>query len=244
LELMGLKARIVATGYGVAVAAREAARRLWGGVEGRTVAVQGYGNVGYHAAKFLHEMSAKIVAISDSKGGVYCPDGIDPEQAKSVKKRTGRVADYGGDKCKRVSNEELLELNVDILVPAAIENVITAENAPRIKAKVVVEGANGPVTAEADKILARRGVIVVPDVLANAGGVIISHVEWICGRTGDKIGYEEALKRLESKMVNAMSTVWQLWEAEFKPKDEPMRDAAYTIAVQKVLQAMKTRGWL
>lgn len=244
LELMGLKARIVATGYGVAVTAREASRRLWGGVEGRTVAIQGYGNVGYHAAKFLHEMGAKIVAISDSKGGVYCSNGIDPEQAKNVKKRTGRVADYSDDGCKRVSNRELLELNVDILVPAAIENVITVENAPRVKAKIVVEGANGPVTAEADKILARRGVVVVPDVLANAGGVVISHIEWVCGRTGDRIGYEEALKRLEYKMIGAIDVVWQLWEAEFKPKSEPMRDAAYAIAVQKVLQAMKTRGWL
>jgi len=244
LELMGLKARVVATGYGVAIAAREAARRLWGGVEGRTVAVQGYGNVGYHTTKFLHEMGAKIVAISDSKGGVYCPEGIDPEHAKTVKKRTGRVADYEGDKCRRISNKELLELDVDILVPAAIENVITAENAPRIKAKIVVEGANGPVTAEADKILARKDVIVVPDVLANTGGVIVSHIEWVCARTGDRIEYEETLKRLEFKIVNAIDTVWQLWEAEFKPKNEPMRDAAYTIAVQKVVQAMKVRGWL
>ena len=244
LELMGLKARIVATGYGVAIAAREAARRLWGGVEGRTVAIQGYGNVGYHTAKFLHEMGAKIVAVSDSRGGVYCPDGVDPEKAKSVKKKTGSVIDYDGDRCRKISNRELLELDVDILVPAAIENVITVENAPRIKARIVVEGANGPVTAEADKILARRGVVVVPDVLANAGGVIVSHIEWVCGRTGDRVGYEEALKKLEAKMVNAIDVVWQLWEAEFKPKNDPMRDAAYTIAVQKVLQAMKVRGWL
>ncbi len=242
VELGGLNARIVSTGYGVAVSTRVAAEKFLGGLEGRTVAVQGYGNVGYYAAKFLAEMGAKIVAVSDSRGGVYDPEGIDPEEALKVKRSTGTVANYQGG--KKISTMEILELPVDILVPAAIEEVITEENADRIKAKIISEGANGPTTTAAEKILVKKGIIVLPDILANAGGVIMSHIEWVNNRMGGWITDEEALNKLEQKMVNNTKSVITYWEKKLKPDENSLRDAAYMIAVERVVKAMKLRGWI
>ncbi len=241
--LGGLKTREIATGFGVAVAAREVAKKLWGGIEGRRVAVQGFGNVGFWAAKFLHDMGAVIVAVSDSKGGIYSGKGLDPEEVRAVKARTGSVIYYDGAE-KRITNEELLELDVNILVPAALEDVITEENAPRVKAKLIVEGANGPTTAEADMILARRGVVVVPDILANAGGVICSHIEWVNNRMGGWVTEEQAKRSIEERMAENTRMVYEFWEKEFAPHQKPMRDAAYTLAVKKVVDAMKLRGLL
>lgn len=234
VELGGLNARIVSTGYGVAVSTRVAAEKFLGGLEGRTVAVQGYGNVGYYAAKFLAEMGAKIVAVSDSRGGVYDPEGIDPEEALKVKRSTGTVANYQGG--KKISTMEILELPVDILVPAAIEEVITEENADRIKAKIISEGANGPTTTAAEKILVKKGIIVLPDILANAGGVIMSHIEWVNNRMGGWITDEEALNKLEQKMVNNTKSVITYWEKKLKPDENSLRDAAYMIAVERVVK--------
>lgn len=242
VELGGLNARIVSTGYGVAVSTRVAAEKFLGGLEGRTVAVQGYGNVGYYAAKFLAEMGAKIVAVSDSRGGIYDPEGIDPEEALKVKRSTGTVANY--QRGKKISTMEILELPVDILVPAAIEEVITDENADRIKAKIISEGANGPTTTAAEKILVKKGVLVLPDILANAGGVIMSHIEWVNNRMGGWITDEEALKKLEQKMVENTKTVITYWEKNLKPEENSLRDAAYMIAVERVFRAMKLRGWI
>ncbi len=241
--LGGLEARIIATGFGTAVAAREVAKKLWGSIEGRTVAVQGYGNAGYYAAKFLHEMGAVIVAVSDSKGGIYSSKGLDPDEVKRVKNKTGSVIYYTRAE-KRITNKELLELPVDILVPAAIENVITEENAPRIKAKVIVEAANGPTTAEADEILVKKGVVVVPDILANAGGVIMSHIEWMNNRMGGFITEEQARRMLEEKMSHNTVTLWEYWHKELEPEKHSMRDAAYALAVTRVVEAMKLRGLL
>ncbi len=241
--LGGLEARIIATGFGTAVAAREVAKKLWGSIEGRTVAVQGYGNAGYYAAKFLHEMGAVIVAVSDSKGGIYSSKGLDPDEVKRVKNKTGSVIYYAKAE-KRITNKELLELPVDILVPAAIENVITEENAPRIKAKVIVEAANGPTTAEADEILVKKGVVVVPDILANAGGVIMSHIEWMNNRMGGFITEEQARRMLEEKMSHNTVTLWEYWHKELEPEKHSMRDAAYALAVTRVVEAMKLRGLL
>ncbi len=242
-ELGGLKARIVATGYGVAVAVREAARRLLGGLEGKTVAVQGFGNVGYYTAKYLAEMGAKVVAVSDSRGGIYLPEGLDPDEVLAVKRREGSVIHYPKAK-KKVSPMEVLELDVDILVPAAIEGVITEENAGRIKARLIAEGANGPTTTEAERILTERGIIVLPDILVNAGGVIMSHIEWVNNRMGGWITDEEALRKLESKMSENVRYVLSYWEKKLEVDKHPVRDAAYMIAVERVVNAMKLRGWI
>ena len=241
--LGGFETRIIATGFGVAVAAREAAKKMWGGVEGRTVAIQGYGNVGYYAAKFLHEMGATVVAVSDSRGGIYSSKGLNPDEVKQVKSKTGSVINYENAE-KRITNEELLELDVDILIPAAIEYVITEENAPRIKAKLIVEGANGPVTAAADEYLSQRGVVIVPDILASAGGVIMSHIEWVDNRIGGWISEEEARRKLEEKMVRITLAVWEFWHSKLEPGKHSMRDAAYSLAVKRVVEAMQLRGLL
>jgi len=241
-ELGGLEARIIATGYGVAVAAREAAKRFLGGIEGKTVAVQGFGNVGYYAAKFLAEMGAKVVAVSDSRGGIYSSKGLDIDDVMAAKRREGTVAKY--DKAeKKIGTLEILELDVDILVPAAIEEVITEENAPRIKAKLIVEGANGPTTTEAERMLTERGVIIVPDILANAGGVIMSHIEWVNNRMGGWITDEEAIRKLEAKMSENVKRVIEYWERKLG-SSRPLRDAAYAIAVDRVYRAMKLRGMI
>lgn len=241
--LGGMDTRVIATGLGVAVSAREIVKILWGGIEGKTVAVQGYGNVGYHTAKFLHEMGARVVAVSDSQGGIYNPKGLDPEDVMKTKNAKGSVVYY--DKAEKISNEQLLELDVDILVPAAIENVITRENMTRIKAKVIVEGANGPVTADADEYLSlKKGVVIVPDILANAGGVVMSHVEWMNNRMGGFITEEQARLLLENKMASNTRSVWNFWHKELSPEKHTMRDAAYALAVKRVAEAMKLRGLL
>ncbi len=243
LELGGLHTRVISTGYGTAVAAREAAKKIFGGVEGRTVAVQGYGNAGYYAAKFLAEMGATVVAVSDSRGGIYNSKGLDVEAVKKVKSETGTVINYK-DAEKKITNEELLELDVDILVPAAIENVITEANADRIKAKIIVEAANGPTTPEAEAILTKKGIVVVPDILANAGGVIVSHIEWVNNRMGGWITEEEAKRRLEEKVTNNFNAVWDYWQNKLDTSKYNMRAAAYAIAVDRVVRAMKLRGWI
>ncbi len=243
VELGGMETRVIATGYGTAIAAREVAKKLFGGVEGRTVAVQGYGNAGYYAAKFLHEMGAKVVAVSDSKGGIFNSKGLNPDEVLKVKRETGSVINYK-DVERKVTNEEILELEVDVLVPAAIENVITEANADRIKAKAIVEAANGPTTPEAEEILTKKGIVVVPDILANAGGVIMSHIEWVNNRMGGWITEEEARRRLEEKMTNNFMAVWDYWQSKLDTSKHNMRDAAYAIAVDRVVRAMKLRGWI
>ncbi|MEB3816707.1 MAG: Glu/Leu/Phe/Val dehydrogenase [Desulfurococcales archaeon] len=243
VELGGLETRVISTGYGTAIAAREVAKKLFGGVEGRTVAVQGFGNAGYYAAKFLSEMGAIVVAVSDSKGGIFNSKGLKIDDVKKVKNETGSVINYT-DIEKKITNEELLELDVDILVPAAIENVITEENADRIKAKAIVEAANGPTTPEAEAILTKKGIVVVPDILANAGGVIMSHIEWVNNRMGGWIREEEAKARLEEKMVNNFHAVWDYWQKKLDTSKYNMRAAAYAIAVDRVYRAMKLRGWI
>ena len=240
VELGGLYARVVSTGLGTAIMAREAANKVLGGIAGKKVAIQGFGNVGTFAARYLAEWGAEVVAVSDSKGAILSDKGLDVEKAIKIKRETRSVINYGG--VKQISNEEVLELDVDILIPAAIENVITGKNANRIKAKIVVEGANGPTTPEADHILHERGVVVVPDILANAGGVIMSWIEWVNNRMGNWLTEEDALKRLEEKMTTNFSRVYGEWQRRFS--DSPMRMAAYAIALERVINAMKLRGWI
>ncbi len=242
VEIGGLYARVVSTGYGTALTAREAAKRWIGGIEGKTVAIQGFGNVGQYAAKYLKEWGAIVVAVSDRSGAIYDPNGIDVEEAMRVKAETRKVTNYKKGDVKIISNEELLELPVDILIPAATENVITKANADRIKAKVISEGANGPTTPEAEEILHKKGVIIVPDILANAGGVTMSWIEWCNNRMGGWLTDEEALERLDRIMTRNFNRVFDEWQKKYS--EYPMRAAAYAIAVDRVVRAMKLRGWI
>jgi glutamate dehydrogenase (NAD(P)+) len=208
-----------------------------------TVAIQGYGNVGALAHLMVTRLfeNVKVVAVSDSKGGILNEDGLPYKKIKEVKDKAGSVVNY--EPSKKISNEELLELPVDVLIPAALENQITGKNANRIKAKVVLELANGPTTPEADEILHRREVLVVPDFLANAGGVTVSYFEWVQNLSRYYWDYEEVYRRLDIKMTRAF---WEVVEAlkEFKDKNIDLRTAAYVVAVRRVVEAMKARGWV
>jgi glutamate dehydrogenase/leucine dehydrogenase len=193
-----------------------------------TVAIQGMGNVGGFMAKLLVADGFKVVAISDSKGGVYNPDGLDLNTIFAHKEKTGSLS--GMDGVQNISNAELLELPVDLLVPSAMENQITADNADKIKTKMIVELANGPTTPEADEILNQRGVILVPDVLANAGGVTVSYFEWEQNVKNLKWSEAEVLAKLEPIMVKAFNEIW-----ETKDKyNIPMRTAAFVKAIERV----------
>lgn len=232
----GSEGRAEATGRGVAICAREAAKSLGISLNEATVAVQGYGNVGVSAAKILHQMGCKIIAASDSRGGIYQPTGIDPVALAKHKEKTGTVLGFGNS--KQITNEDLLEIECDILVPAALENVITKENAPQVKARIVCEGANGPTTPEADEILHKRGVFVVPDILANAGGVTVSYFEWTQNLRRESWGEEEVNRKLEQKMVKAFGEVLEI----YKKHNVHMRTAAYMLGVGRVAEAFKTLG--
>ncbi|MFD0959836.1 Glu/Leu/Phe/Val family dehydrogenase [Paenibacillus chungangensis] len=202
-----------------------------------TVAVQGFGNAGRIAARLLAEAGCKVVAVSDSKGGVYQPDGLDVAVLEELKDNAS-IADYSG--AQQISNEALLELDVDILVPAALENVITSSNAKRIKAKLVAEAANGPTTPEADRVLSEKGIIVIPDVLANAGGVTVSYFEWVQNLQHFYWSEEEVLEKLQGNMIRSYQAVRDL-AAQF---EVDLRTAAYMIAMKRIAAAMEARGWV
>lgn len=208
-----------------------------------TVAIQGYGNAGALAHFLATRLfkNVKVVAVSDSKGGIFNEDGLPYGKVKEVKDKTGSVVNYKPS--KKIGNEELLELPVDILIPAALENQITGKNANRIKAKIVLELANGPTTPEADEILHSKNVFVVPDFLANAGGVTVSYFEWVQNLSRYYWDYEEVYRKLDAKMTRAF---WEVIEAleEFKSKNIDPRTAAYVVAVRRVVEAMKARGWV
>jgi glutamate dehydrogenase len=238
IRLGGSAGRTEATGRGCMFTIREAAKEIGLDMKGAAVAVQGSGNVGGIAAKLIAELGSKIVAMSDSKGGVYNPDGIDPDAVLEHKAKTGSVLGFPGS--QEISNDELLELDVDILVPAALENVITSKNAANIKAKIIGEGANGPTTPEADKILYEKGILVIPDILANAGGVTVSYFEWVQNLMNFYWTEEEVNNRLEGIMVRAFKEVYQM----HKEHKVNMRDAAYMVSIQRVAEAMKLRGWI
>lgn len=235
LELGGSQGRNEATGLGGLYILEELAKQMnWANKQDIKIAIQGFGNVGYWFAHHAAARGYKIVAVSDSKGAVYVPEGMDPGQVLHSKENGGALADSG----RSLTNEELLELDVDVLVPAALESVITAENMDRIQAKVIVEMANGPVTPEAESRLHQRGTIVVPDVLANAGGVSTSYFEWVQNLQGYSWSFSEVLQKLEPLMVSAFADVWQL----YKKNDYPLRRAAYAIAVKRVVDNLMLRG--
>jgi glutamate dehydrogenase/leucine dehydrogenase len=232
----GSLGRDEATGRGVAVCAREAAKEQGLNLKGATVAVQGFGNVGFHAVRILHDWGARIVAASDSQGGIYAPKGFDPNAAATHKQKTGKVQGFAGT--RDISNEELLELECDILIPAALENVITFKNASNIRARIITEGANGPTTTEADEVLYDKGVLLVPDILANAGGVTVSYFEWLQNLRREYWTLEEVNGRLETMMVKAFRDVHQL----SKKEQVSMRTAALMLGVGRVGEAFTRLG--
>ena len=211
-------------------------QRLNRKVEEQTVAVQGYGNVGYHAAQIIHHDGAKIVAASDSKGGVFNSQGLDPRALAKHKEETGSVQDYSG--ADNITNEELLELDCSILIPAAMDNQITQRNADRIMADIIAEGANGPTTPAADEILFERGKYHLPDILANAGGVTVSYFEWVQGLERYFWTEQEVNSKLKGIMDRAFEAVWDLAQKE----NVTMRMASYMLAVRRVSEAMLLRG--
>ncbi|MCS6861996.1 MAG: Glu/Leu/Phe/Val dehydrogenase [Abditibacteriales bacterium] len=237
VSIGGSRGREEATGRGVMITAREMARHWGMGLDGARVVLQGFGNVGRHAALFLqNECGCRIIAVSDSKGGIYNPRGLNVEELIRLTRAGGMVPTYpDGD---RITNKELLELECDLLIPAALENQITSANAPNIRAKVIVEGANGPTTPEADLILRDKGILVVPDILANAGGVTVSYFEWVQGRDAYFWTLQEVNQRLERIMKNACDEVWATYERE----QVDMRTAAYMVGVARVAEAIRTRG--
>jgi glutamate dehydrogenase/leucine dehydrogenase len=237
IAIGGSKGRNEATARGCVFVIREAAKKIGLNLKKATVAVQGYGNAGSIAAVLLNDMGAKIVAASDTKGGIINLKGIDPKKLVEHKEKTGSVVGFPGS--KKISNEELLELDVDILVPAALENQITEANAANVKAKVIGECANGPTTPGADKILYKKGVLVLPDILANAGGVTVSYFEWVQGLYWFWWSEEEVNKRLEAIMVDAFEAVYKI----SKEKKINMRQAAYVVAMGRVTEATKLRGF-
>jgi len=237
VSIGGSAGRGDATAKGGMFCIREAADRLGVELKGATVAIQGYGNAGYFAAELCTALfGAKVVAVCDSRGGIYSENGLDPSKVQSYKALTGSVAGYSD--LQAVSSEEILELPVDILVPAAMENVITAQNAGQIQAKIVAELANGPVTPEADKILFSNGVHVIPDFLCNAGGVTVSYFEMVQNNSLYYWSEEEVQEKLDTKMVAAYSKVYDTSQ-EY---GIDMRQAAYIKAIKRVVEAMKLRG--
>lgn len=237
LVLGGSLGRNAATGRGVMVCAIVGMEKLRINPFKATCAVQGFGNVGSHAARLLHERGVNIVAVSDMSGAYYNKDGINIEEAMTYSKENNKsLKGYQG--AEKISNEDLLTLEVDLLVPAATEDVITVENAQDIKAKLIVEGANGPTAAEADKILNENGILAVPDILANAGGVSVSYFEWVQNRLGYKWTRERIHRRSDRIMKEAFERVYKT-SLEYKV---PMRIAAYIVAIDKVAQTYKFRG--
>ena len=236
LEVGGSVGRIEATARGAAFCVREALRKQDLSIEGRRVAVQGFGNVGSNLAVILAGQGATIVALSDSRGGVHNTDGIDVRAALGHKRDTGSLDGLAG--AETITNDELLLVDCDVLAPCALEQVITGENADQIKASIVCEGANGPVTPEADVILDDRGVLVLPDVLANAGGVVVSYFEWVQGLQEYFWKESEVNAKLNDIITRAFAETWRAHEE----RSLPMRQAAYALAVGRVAEATTTRG--
>jgi glutamate dehydrogenase (NAD(P)+) len=236
VELGGSLGRREATGRGVMIVTREAAQHLGLNLQGATVAVQGFGNVGSVSAQLLARLGARIVAVTDWKGGVYNPKEVNVDKLTAYVKEHKTVD--GFPEGESLSNDDLWGLDVDILIPAALENQITAENAPSIRAKIVTEGANGPTTPDAHKILHDRGVFVIPDILANSGGVTVSYFEWVQDRYGYFWEEEEVNTRLEKKMVEAFDDVLQ---TSLRHKVD-LRTAAYIVAISRVGTVTKMRG--
>lgn len=239
IEIGGSLGRGAATGRGIMLNAKFTLEKLGMRVEDTTVAIQGQGNVGGMTAELMHKEGFKVVAVSDISGGIYDPDGLDiPAIRKHLSVRGVTLDTYQNDKVQRISNEELLELPVTMLVPAALENQVNGGNADRIQAKVIVEGANGPLSNEADDILEKRGIVVVPDVLANCGGVVVSYFEWVQNLQCLYWTEEEVNQKLYGVLEQAFADVWNISQE----KQQTLRTGAYLIAIQRVVETSKIRG--
>jgi glutamate dehydrogenase (NAD(P)+) len=236
LAIGGSLGREGATGRGVVFCLEEALARRGLAIEGLKVAVQGFGNVGSGFARIVSELGATVIAISDSKGGLFNQNGIDIPAAIAHVRAGGRIAELGGG--EPITNEELLLLPCDVLAPCALEQVLTADNAGGVRAQIVAEGANGPTTPEADAILEGNGVLVIPDILANAGGVVVSYFEWVQGLQELFWKEEEVNRRLNEIMTRSFAETWALHES----RSVPMRLAAYGLGVQRVAEATVIRG--
>jgi glutamate dehydrogenase (NAD(P)+) len=236
LAIGGSLGREEATARGALYVLRGAARKRNLDLNGATAAVQGFGNVGSYLARFLVQDGAKVVAISDSTGGVHNSNGIDVEAAFARKRETGSIGGLPGT--DPISNDDLLLLDVDVLAPCALEQVISDSNADRIKASIVVEGANGPVTPAADEILEQNGVLILPDILANAGGVVVSYFEWVQGLQEYFWKEDEVNAKLNDIVTRAFNETWAVHES----KGVSMRLGSYGLAVQRVAEATVTRG--
>ncbi|ANQ63423.1 Glu/Leu/Phe/Val family dehydrogenase [Staphylococcus equorum] len=236
LSLGGSEGRNRATALGAVITIEEATKRRNIDIKGSRVAIQGFGNAGSFIAKILHDMGAKIVAISESYGALHDPDGLDVDELVELKEKHGRVTHlFEGV----IPNKELLEVDCDILIPAALSNQITEENAHDIKASIVAEAANGPTTKEATHILTERGVLLIPDVLASAGGVTVSYFEWVQNNQGYYWSEEEINSLLREKMVEAFNKIYDL--AESRKLD--MRLASYVVGIKRTAEATRFRGW-
>ncbi|MEK6938701.1 MAG: Glu/Leu/Phe/Val dehydrogenase [Nanoarchaeota archaeon] len=234
LELGGSKVRDIATALGGMYVLLEAVKKL--GLKEKTMAIQGFGNAGMNMAKLLAVEGYTVVAVSDSQGGIYNPHGLNVDELIKVKEKTSSVINYlPGEK---VSNEELLELNAVILVPSALEGVITAKNAGRIKAKIILELANGPTTPEADEILHQNKVLVLPDVLSNSGGVTVSYFEWVQNNYGYYWDEQTVKQRLKEKMVTAFNKIWERYYVGM----QDFRTQTYVLALQKIADAERLKG--
>lgn len=236
--LGGSLGRNTATARGCTFVIREAARKIGLDLKKATYAVNGFGNAGSYSAFFMKDMGAKMVACNDSKGGAYNPEGMDPVAVSQWKAEHGTVKGFPGS--RDITTEELCALPVDILIPAALENTITQSIAPNVRAKIIGEAANGPTTPEADEILNKKGVVILPDILASAGGVTVSYFEWVQNLMNFYWTSEEVDSRLENIMVKAFEEVY----AMHREKGVSLREAAFLVAVKKVADAMRLRGWL
>jgi len=234
----GSEGRVEATGRSTVIAAREAFEYLGKDISEATVAVQGYGNAGWISAKLVAEMGATVVAASDSSGGIYAEDGFDPVAARDHKRETGSVVGYH-EADEEITNDELLTLDVDLLIPAALENAIDAELAEEVDADVISEAANGPITPDGDDVLSEKDVLVVPDILANAGGVTVSYFEWVQNRQRFYWDEETVNERLEDIIVEQFGNLVDAYEDHDLRN---FRNAAYVVAIQRVVDAAKQAG--
>ncbi|NHX35586.1 MULTISPECIES: Glu/Leu/Phe/Val family dehydrogenase [Halolamina] len=237
IEAGGSAGRVEATGRSTMLTAREAFDYLGKEIEGASVAVQGYGNAGWIATKLIDELGADIVAVSDSSGAIHDPDGLDPVAVKEFKRETGSVSGYEG--VEERSNEDLLTMDVDLLVPAALENAIDGDLAADVQADVIVEAANGPLTPDADDVLTEKDVHVFPDILANAGGVTVSYFEWVQNRQRFYWSEERVNEELEVIITDAFDNLTDAYEAFDVPN---FRTAAYVVAIQRVVDAFMDNG--
>lgn len=236
----GIETRVKSTGLGVALTTKLIAEKILGSLEGARVIVHGFGNVGQYASKILDEWGAKIIGVADSKAAIYNKEGLNVEKLIEIKKKTDNVGDYI-DANKLNHPDDVLELDADIIIPASVADIINENNAKSIKAKIIVEGANGPTSVHAEDYLVKKGVVIVPDILANSGGVITSHIEWVNNRMGMWIKDSEAEQRLVEKMTENFRIVWSFWEQKLSGQGS-LRLASYMIAVERVINAMKLRG--